>query len=92
MPTATTADAIADALDAAISSAQTSGQINSDAAQSLLGNVNDLRDARGGKRTRERAQELQHTIGGLVDDGKLDQSIADQLTALLQPLADNSQG
>jgi eukaryotic-like serine/threonine-protein kinase len=86
VPTATTADAIADALVAAITSAQASGQIDSDAAHSLLGNVNDLRDAHGGKRIRERAQQLQHTIGELVANGKLDQSVGAQLTTLLQPL------
>jgi serine/threonine-protein kinase len=91
IPTATTADAIADALSAAITGAQASGQIDPDAAHSLLGTVDDLRDAHGGKKTRERAQELQHTIGGLVADGKLDQSVGGQLTMLLQPLADNGE-
>ena len=92
VPTATTADAIADALVAAITGAQASGQIDSDSAQSLLGNVNDLRNAHGGKRTRERAQQLQHTIGQLVADGKLDQSVGTQLTTLLQPLIGEGNG
>jgi hypothetical protein len=91
IPTATTADAIADALSAAITGAQASGQIGPDAAHSLLGTVANLRDAHGGKKTRERAQELQHTIGGLVADGELDQSVGAQLTTLLQPLVDNGE-
>ena len=91
VPTATTADAIADALAATITNAQASGQIDSDGANSLLGDVNNLRDAHGGKRTRERAQELQHRIDELVADGKLDQSVGDQLTTLLQPLVGEGQ-
>ncbi len=91
-PTATTADAIADALAGAITSAQAAGQLDSGGAHTLLGEVNNLRDAHGGKRTRERAQELQHSIGTLVADGKLDQSVGAQLTALLQPLLDGGEG
>jgi hypothetical protein len=87
VPTATTPDAIADALQETITAAQGSGQIDSDTAQSLLGQVDDLRNAHG-KRVSQRAAQLQHTIGQLVDDQKLDQSTADQLTTLLQPLVD----
>jgi hypothetical protein len=86
VPTATTPDAIADGLQQVIATAQASGQIDSDTADSLLGQVNNLRDAHGPKRIGERAQQLQQTIGELVGDQKIDQSTADQLTTLLQPL------
>jgi serine/threonine-protein kinase len=86
VPTATTPDAIADALQQVITTAQDSGQIDSDSADSLLGQINNLRDAHGSKRVGERAQQLQHAIGQLVSDQKIDQSTADQLTTLLQPL------
>jgi serine/threonine-protein kinase len=85
-PTATAPDAIADALQQVIATAQDSGQIDSDTADNLLTQVNDLRDAHGSKRVGERAQQLQQRIGQLVSDQKIDQSTADQLTTLLQPL------
>jgi hypothetical protein len=86
IPSATTAPAIADALDAVIADALASGRIAADTAARLRDKVDSLRRSHGQKRVREHARELQKTINELVADGKLDQQTAAQLTDLLQPL------
>src|SRR5258705_3140186 len=83
IPTASTAQAIADQLDATIADALAAGRIDSDAADQLRDKLNDLRRDAGRGKARKTAQDLQKKINELHDDGQLDDHTADQLTTLL---------
>lgn len=84
-----TAQTIADRLDAAVAAAITASRIDADTADDLRGKIAEFRESAGHGKAREKARELQKKINELLDDQKIDQHTASQLTAILQPFAGN---
>jgi eukaryotic-like serine/threonine-protein kinase len=85
-PSPTSASAILDQLDQAVTDALAAGRIDDETAQKLREQLDNLREDAGRGRIRKQAQALRKTIDELLNDEKIDQATADRLNTLLDTL------
>jgi serine/threonine-protein kinase len=86
-PAATGPAALLDQVDFVIATALSTGQLDPDAADTLRERLTRVADAIDSpQQTRKAAREFVKTTQELADDNKMDQSVADQLTGMVNSL------